>query len=85
MNNIFGIKLAVILCAALVFSKPSFAGLITIDNDVQDTWWWSGVVQSNDTELRTNDVSKSDQRIGVQFNNLSALDNIKIVSAELQM
>ncbi len=85
MSNFFRMVLAVILCAALVFAKPSFAGLITIDNDVQDIWWWSGVAQSNDTELRTNDVSTSDQRIGVQFINLSVLDNIKIVSAELQM
>ncbi|PKG80875.1 hypothetical protein CXF85_22495 [Colwellia sp. 75C3] len=39
----------------------------------------------NGTELRTNDISKSNQRIGVQFNDLSLLDNLNIESAEIQM
>jgi len=85
MNNLFSVKCFYILLAVVLFSKSSFAGLITIDQNVQDTWWWNGIAEPKTTQLRTNDISISDQRIGVQFNDLSALDNVNIVSAELQM
>jgi len=85
MNRFFKGILATILFLSLTFSTFSIAGLVTIDSDVQDIWWWDGVAESNDTELRSNDVSKNNQRIGVQFNDLSSLDNIEIVSAELQL
>jgi len=68
-----------------IFSINSYAGIITITDDVQDIWWWNGIAESNSTELRTNDVSRSNQRIGVQFNDLSLLDGLIIESAELQM
>ena len=71
--------------AVFLFSIHSYAGIITITDDVQDIWWWNGVAESNGTELRTNDVSRSNQRIGVQFNDLSLLDDLIIESAELQM
>jgi len=73
------------LTFSLSFSSLSWAGLITINSDVQDIWWWNGVAESNGTELRTNDVSRSNQRIGVQFNDLSLLDSLNIESAKLQM
>lgn len=85
MSNFFRIKLTVFAFAVLTCSTSSFAGLITIDNDVQDIWWWNGIAEANGTELRANDVSRSDQRIGVQFNDLSSLNGLKVVSAELQM
>jgi len=81
MNLKFLLKIAI--CFA--FSCNCYAGLITIENDVQDIWWWNGVAEANNTELRTNDVSRSDQRIGVQFNDLSLLDDVIIESAVLQM
>jgi len=71
--------------AVFVFSIHSYAGIITITDDVQDIWWWNGVAESNGTELRTNDISRSNQRIGVKFNDLSLLGDLIIESVELQM
>jgi len=67
------------------FSVSCHADLIIIDYNVQDTWWWNGTAQTNSTELRTNDVGFSDQRIGVQFNDLTALNSLVIESVELQL
>jgi len=75
------IFLVILVC----LSGPSFAGLMTIEHEVQDIWWWNGTPESNGTELRTNDVTKSNQRIGVQFNDLTALAGLKITSVELQL
>jgi len=85
MINFLWKKHTVILAALVCFSTPSLAGLITIEHDVQDIWWWNGMPEANDTQLRTNDVSRSNQRIGVKFNDLTSLNNVKIASAELQV
>jgi len=85
MSQFLKVNCSVLLLVMLAWSSPSFASLITIDKNVQDVWWWNGIAEANSTELRTNDVSKSNQRIGVQFNDLSSLAGYKITSAELQL
>jgi hypothetical protein len=83
MKNCFSFVIKIILSCSI--SMNCFAGIITIDHDVQDIWWWNGVAQKNGTELRTNDVSYSNQRVGVQFNDLRQLSGIEILSAEIQL
>jgi len=79
------------ILAFLFLVFPVQAGLITIDQDVQDTWWRDGQGLPNGdrpygkVELRTNRVDKYNQRIGVQFNDLSILQDLDIISAEFQL
>jgi len=77
------IQLAIL--ASTFICSGANAGLITISDDVQGTWWSNGVAQSQNDELRLNRIDLYDQRIGVQFNDLSLLDGVEVLSAELQM
>ena len=74
-----------LLLLMILMYQPVFAGVITIDYGVQDNWWQDGIAQGNNNELRLNRIDQYDQRIGVQFTDLSALAGQMIVSAELQL
>ena len=66
-------------------SRQALAATVTINTNLDDTYWNSGIKQSDNGILQTNNVGMYDQRSGVQFLDLSSLAGLTIVAAEVQL